>query len=384
MTADTTSDAFLQGQGIPVDLPHVESELIKLWGTSAEQVGGPDLDNPNVTRVVLANLVVESFHPECAALRDALDAVVARFPCRSIVLHGSDDPARRVTAEVSALCHLPAPGLPQVCCERIVLHAGPNAVDLVPGAVRPLLEAELPFVLWWTGDPRERESIFRDLANEASRLILDLPDPGSAPEAIRLGLAPSLCPYSRDAAWFGITRWRELVAQFFDPPRCIERSGRICSVQVEAISPDPAHSPRVAVWLVAWLAGQLGWKSQENPETAYSSSGSSGLVAKFEGPNGTVTAMIVTRVGAAPAIVGVTLRTEAEKDGVETFRLTRLAPDSNDVRIEVDSANFCNLPRVVVAPELSPWRRVAAALESSRIDPPYQKALPHALRLFGA
>jgi glucose-6-phosphate dehydrogenase assembly protein OpcA len=386
MTADTTSDAFLQGQGIPVDLPHIESELTKLWGASAEQVGGPDLENPNVTRVVLANLVIESFHPECAALRDAVDAVVARFPCRSIVLHGSDDPARRVAAEVSALCHLPAPGLPQVCSERIVLHAGPNALDLVPGAVRPLLEAELPFVLWWTGDPRERAPIFRDLASEASRLILDLPDPGSSPEAIRLGLDPSLCPHSRDAAWFGITRWRELVAQFFDPPRCVERSGRIGSVHVEAVSPDPAHPPRVAVWLVAWLAGQLGWKSQGALDLSASSSGSA-LHTAFEGPKGAVAVEIVTKPGATPAVVGVRLQTEAEEDGGdggETFRLIRLAPESNDVRIEVDSANFCNLPRVVVAPELSSWRRVAAALESSRIDPPYQKALPHALRLMGA
>jgi hypothetical protein len=39
---------------------------------------------------------------------------------------------------------------------------------------------------------------------------------------------------------------------------------------------------------------------------------------------------------------------------------------------------------VVVAPELSPWRRVAAALESSRFDPPYQKALPNALWLLRA
>jgi hypothetical protein len=37
------------------------------------------------------------------------------------------------------------------------------------------------------------------------------------------------------------------------------------------------------------------------------------------------------------------------------------------------------LPRVVLAPDLEPSRRVAAALESSRIDPPFRKALPHAL-----
>jgi hypothetical protein len=136
---------------------------------------------PPVTRIALANLVVEGLEGDCARLRGVLETVVTRFPCRAIVVRGSDDPGRRISAEVSALCHLPAPGLPQVCSERIVLHAGPNAIDLVPGAVRPLLEAELPMVLWWTGDPRLHPELFRDLGDECTRLILDLPDPDAPP-----------------------------------------------------------------------------------------------------------------------------------------------------------------------------------------------------------
>ena len=54
-----TTDSFLEGQGIPVDLRDIETELAKLWGPAAEQVGGPELENPHVTRIVLANLVVE-------------------------------------------------------------------------------------------------------------------------------------------------------------------------------------------------------------------------------------------------------------------------------------------------------------------------------------
>ena len=133
-----------------------------------------------------------------------LATVIARFPCRAIVLCGSDDPARKVTAEISALCHLPAPGQPQVCSERIVLRAGPNAVDLLPGAVRSLLEADLPQVLWWTSDPRKHESLFRDLADVCSRLVLDLPDPGAEVGALRLGLDPALGTCSRDSVWFGL------------------------------------------------------------------------------------------------------------------------------------------------------------------------------------
>src|SRR5919107_2026463 len=213
--AGVPSDAFLHGEGVPVELRDIEAELTRLWGPAAEQVGGPDLDHPSVTRVVLANLIVSGWGPSSSRIDETLDELVSRYPSRVIVLRRSDSPQRRIAAEVAAVCHLPAPGRPQVCSERIVLRAGPAALDLLPGAVRPLLETDLPFVLWWTYDPRLDEALFRDLAGECSRLILDLPDPGADPGALRLGLDPTINAYARDAAWFGLARWRELVAQFF-------------------------------------------------------------------------------------------------------------------------------------------------------------------------
>src|SRR4051794_20017892 len=214
--AEATSDAFLSGQGIAVEPGQIEAELTRLWGPAAELAGGPELESPNVTRIVLANLVVEA-GPDCPdCLEATLDTVVERHPSRSIVLRRTNEPGRSVGAEVAALCHLPSAGKPQVCSERIVLRAGPEALDLLPGSVRPLLEANLPFVLWWTDDPRSTEALFRDLAGECSRLILDLPDPLAEPGAVRFGLDPATNPFARDTAWFGITRWRELVAQFFD------------------------------------------------------------------------------------------------------------------------------------------------------------------------
>ena len=145
--------------------------------------------------------------------------------------------------------------MPQVCSERIVLHAGPNAVDLVAGAVRPLLEADLPMVLWWTTDPKSNEALFRDLGDECSRLLLDLPDPGTSAASLMLGLDPAICSCSRDTVWFGLTRWRELVAQFFDPPCHHETLERVDSLQIEAFSPDPS-SPSATGDLAGGLAGR--------------------------------------------------------------------------------------------------------------------------------
>ncbi len=83
---------------------------------------------------------------------------------------------------------------------------------------------------------------------------------------------------------------------------------------------------------------------------------------------------------ASPRLAGVTITTRTPQ-GAETFRLYRPAPDSPAVRVEVEALDTCSLPRVIDAPELDPARRIAAALESSRLDPPFQKALPIALWL---
>jgi glucose-6-phosphate dehydrogenase assembly protein OpcA len=381
---DAMTDSFLEGQGIPVDLPEIETTLTQLWGPAAEQVGGPEREQPTVTRIALANLVVESLAGDCPQLRGVLETVVTRYPCRAIVFRCSDDPGRRITAEVSAVCHLPAPGLPQVCSERIMLRAGPHAIDLIPGALRPLLEAELPLVLWWTGDPRPHEALFRDLGDECSRLILDLPDPGAAPGAIRLGLDPTVCPFSRDTAWFGLTRWRELVAQFFDPPCPLELLGGIETVRIEALSPEPAQPPRLAVWLAAWLAGQLGWKPQGQPVRS-TFIAESNVRASFLAASGTVTIEIVTRpvppgFTPVPRVIALSIAAKGAQ-GAEAFHLARPAPDSPAIRVESATSDVCRLPRLVEAPELDPAHRIAAALESSRTDPPFQNALPIALWL---
>jgi glucose-6-phosphate dehydrogenase assembly protein OpcA len=382
--SETSTQSFLDGQGIPVELPRIEDELARLWEPAAEQACGPKRDHPEVTRIVLANLVVECLATDCESLAPVLETVMARFPCRAIVLRGTGDQKRRISAEVSALCHLPAPGLPQVCSERIVLRAGPDALDLLPGAVRPLLEADLPWILWWTSDPRARAALFRDLADECSRLILDLPDPLADSGALELGLDPGLCAWSRDSAWFGLSRWRELIAQFFDP-HCHARSLEgLTKVRIEALAPNSQQTPRLAVWLAAWLAGQLGWKPLGEP-TRRTTGSDTLLRAEFEGPAGTIAVELHARdmpsgLTGPARLISVEL-SAAAPEGMTTFRVRRPDPASKEVLVEDSSPDFCRLPRRVEVPDLDPAQRIAAALESSRNDPPFRHARPIALWL---
>jgi hypothetical protein len=83
---------------------------------------------------------------------------------------------------------------------------------------------------------------------------------------------------------------------------------------------------------------------------------------------------------AGARLLGATLSARGP-EGTASFRLSRPSVQSSEVVIAVDSPASCTLPRKVLAPELDAPHRVAAALESSRNDPPFDRALPHALWL---
>ncbi|HEV3122055.1 MAG TPA: OpcA/G6PD domain-containing protein, partial [Isosphaeraceae bacterium] len=165
---------------------------------------------------------------------------------------------------------------------------------------------------------------------------------------------------------------RELVAQFFDGcgRECL---AHISKVEIRADAPDIKRPPRVAAWLAAWLAGQLDWKPGSRRATAPGT-----LEASFQGPSGAVELAIRTALEPkAPfgRLTGVTLNT-ADSAGSATYRLDRPAADSQEVRVEVNSPRSSSRPRLLRAPIVDAACRVSAALESSRIDPPYKRALP--------
>ena len=385
--AETSSDAFLQGRGVPVPLARIDETLEDLWGPAVARAGGPELENPTASRVVLANLVVERLTPETGTLRPVIEAVVGRFPCRAIVIRESDDQERKVSAEVSAVCPACAPqanGEPRVGSERIVLRAGPQALDLLPGAVRSSLETGLPMVLWWTTDPTAHEKLYRDLAAESNRVMLDLPDPGASVAALKLGLAPAAGRCVRDAVWYGMIHWRELAARLFDHPDHHAILRRIDAATITALSPDPAAPPRLALWLGAWLAGQLGWEREGTPELSADGAGSI-FKARLRGPAGPIALEFRTEptpadLAATPRILGVSLAAAGDR-GVETYQLHRSEPASPDVRILVEAEDYCRLPSTVHAETPTPAQRVATALEFSRFDPPFEKAAPFLLWL---
>ncbi|RUL89508.1 glucose-6-phosphate dehydrogenase assembly protein OpcA [Tautonia sociabilis] len=375
------ADAFYEGQGVPVDLAGVEDALDRLWGPAAEKAGGPELDDPAVTRVALANVVLVHLGADRAGMDETTAAITTRYPSRLIVVRPTSQGGRRLVAEVSAQCHLPAPGRPQVCSEQIILRVGPDGLDLIPGAVRSLLESDLHTVLWWCDDPATAPDLLGSLAEGATRVILDLPDPEADPGALSRAVEGVREHLPRDISWFGLTPWRSLIAELFDPPASSDLD-RIESIRIRVLAERSDRLPRTAVWLVSWLAGQLGWR----PEDRSLSDDVGRLDARFHSKSGPVRVSIETElaeVGPMAHIASVELGLRGDSRPAGMIRIARNGTGSCEVRIDRDDRPAPSCPRIVKAPEYDTERRVSAALLTDRNDPPYRRALPISRWLLG-
>ena len=161
---------------------------------------------------------------ECVvALERAGDAAAVR----AILISTGDDPSPPIRHEEHAL---------------VVEGLQPRFVN---NAVAALRLSSLPTLVWWRGgDPARLEG----LASLADRVVLDAPDPVDS-----WSHAASLFERSAfsDVRWAKLTRWRALMANFFDIPDV--RSSTFTRLQI-------AGSDLYAARLFSgWMHAALDW-----------------------------------------------------------------------------------------------------------------------------
>ena len=324
------------------------------------------------------------------SLAPVLETVMERFPCRAIVLCGSDRPARKSPprSRHSVICHLrasrkcapsgsscapdrtPSTFFPAQCgrCSRPTCRTCSGG-PATPENTNPSFATWPAFARGWSSTcpipaRSRRPSAGPRPGNRHLRPRQRLVRPGPL---ARAGRAVLRCPRSSSKSWNGSTRWS------WRPSH-----------------PNPAQPTRLAIWLVAWLAGQLGWKPPKPPGVP---AGRRFVVH----PDRQLPGRARRDIGAhrdacrtwraappAPQLAAVTIKTRprtGESSSAEIDRLVRPWPGSPAVLVETETPASCRLPRAIDAPELDAAHRIAAALESSRIDIPFQNALPIALWL---
>lgn len=295
-----TSDAITlpsrEWRSPAVDAAKINHELNQLWAElgrapvsseplTAGGVPGPEVstsvstpDEPDVppraiiTRAATLNLVaVANSAEEADRIHRGIIGLPDFQPSRVIVLvargQDSNTDADDLFIRVALLEQPPEKHRPTIRFECIAVEANRTMADDLASVASPLLISELGDFLWWPGDGVSRSPVFRNLAEVMDRVIVDTASLTKVPRGMAalhaLSTSRTRCPLVSDFAWTRLTPWRQLVAQFFDPP--VIRSCLDTIEEVEIVYPSPDQQGvsgfSAALLLTAWLANALNWEA---------------------------------------------------------------------------------------------------------------------------
>ncbi|HJR58690.1 MAG TPA: OpcA/G6PD domain-containing protein [Vicinamibacterales bacterium] len=216
-----------------------------------------------------------------------------------------------------------------IVIDGLVLHYLNNAVA-------SLRLSSLPTLAWWrTGEPGGLQA----LAMLVDRVVMDLDDPTGGWQ-----LVPGIAPLASvsDMRWARLTRWRDLIAQFFDLP---EARASVAAFDRLEIAGSDVHSARL---LGGWLKSRL--------------------------PNGKQLQVVAQRGGSAPL-------ESARLAGPQLSLTVRLTPNGTCLETVVEMENGHSSSRVVA---LGDQRPVALLREELRVrsrDLAFEDAVREAERL---
>jgi glucose-6-phosphate dehydrogenase assembly protein OpcA len=138
-------------------------------------------------------------------------------------------------------------------------------------AIAALRLSSLPTVIWWRGGEPER---FDAVATLADRVVLD------AEDTVPLwGRAAALFERTAitDVRWARLTRWRAVMAHFFDLPQVRDAAPALRRLTVAG---DDSAQCRL---FVGWLDASLGWNGDVLPELTPAATGAPMESVRLEG-----------------------------------------------------------------------------------------------------
>jgi glucose-6-phosphate dehydrogenase assembly protein OpcA len=159
---------------------------------------------------------------------------------------------------------------PQLHFETITINAPIQDVGHVPSLVEPLFVSELEDILWWPAGDHANTQLFVDLVNIVDRIIYDTAhvtkDSGALTNINRLFNAEEAKSIQvGDFSWQRLNPWRQLIAQFFDPPdtqACLECIDQV-HIRFAAERADGSNGRSAAFLILGWLATRLGWQTMD-------------------------------------------------------------------------------------------------------------------------
>lgn len=260
-----TDSAQLTDKMRQVEPDAIEQELDNSWrqeNAAALAAGG----HAGSRSSVLTLVVYTSDETSAARTMRAIGSLTTQHPSRSIVVtsQAKTTSGKPLEAYISTKT-MAANGVTSYG-EQVVLCATHSAAEHLAGSILPLIVSGLPSFLWWEGVPPWSAAHFEATLDGFDRFLVDSADMDQTErnllmldELVRRKKS-SVAISDFNFARFG--PWRELVAQFFDPPELRGYLNGVEQVTIEyaAGEEDGPVNPAQAYLFAGWLAARLGWR----------------------------------------------------------------------------------------------------------------------------
>ncbi|MCA3007589.1 MAG: glucose-6-phosphate dehydrogenase assembly protein OpcA [Phycisphaerales bacterium] len=202
--------ALLRTAPVHAEWKRIPEALRSLWRACL-----PDQQGADVARSLAINFVAVAAAAEEDALRETVDKLVRRTPCRAFLLL-LDPAARPGTATLAATTRTHG-ALRDIVLEEIAVRLPASAMPQITGLVRPLLENDLPNHLYWATRLPADESTLDALASMCDHLIVDSKRFGAvARELDAVQQRRRRGHRVTDLTWLRLRPWRRALAEAFD------------------------------------------------------------------------------------------------------------------------------------------------------------------------
>jgi glucose-6-phosphate dehydrogenase assembly protein OpcA len=326
-----TLENITPGESREANVSALAAELDALWRSA----GKGDEGRHPVTRACALTLLVYTESDEAAReVSNLIGALTLQNPCRALIMVvRPDDSPSGLSARISAVCQLPAPGEKQVCCEHVTIEARGDAVRDLDKVVVPLMVSGLPVYLWWRAGRITEPEAFEKILRYIDRVYMDS-EWFSDPEVDLPVLAKRIQKYASqlevsDLNWARVTPWREITAQCFDSAETRSYLNQINGIRIEYSDRGTGGNSSLAQGLLfsAWLAGRLGWKpAGQGPKEKVRGAGkdaSGNRSFLFKGQSGEIQVQLMPKPGGAQGLSGfLAVQLRASGKSPATFSLT--------------------------------------------------------------
>jgi len=275
---------------------------------------------------------------------------------------------------------------PALHFETITITAGQQDAGHLSSMVSSLLAAELQDFLWWPGDDFVNHPLFEDLQQIVDRIIVDsaqLGNDASGVAAMRELLEDddSGAPLIGDFTWLRLGPWRQLIAQFFDPPDvqlCLSSIEEL-TISYADIREDGSSGFASALLTVGWLASRLGWTILDPLEKRTSGGWSAPLRATGNGPVREINLLLLPDKSpyARFSLRHVEIIAGGEHPG--KFRVERTDADDLVTSSETQTVPFVS--RMVYAKRPTNEKMLGEELQRFGHDRTFEEAITFATRL---